>query len=212
MVDCKQDENSPQSNQMLSDGGVNEMTPRALMLDETSLRRLIAINEPFAHNWRGQSPLYEGRATRWFHVWPSGEGFGVYAVGSVVIEDLDEADAISVMGQLHDLYEREIFDMVHKLKDAYVEARDTAICYFIGAEHGPIKIGVSRHLESRLRDLQCASPYRLAILASVDGGFVSERRFHAKFAAHRLQGEWFDRHPDILAEISRLTEGTTHGY
>lgn len=32
-----------------------------------------------------------------------------------------------------------------------------------------------------------------------------ERAYHAMFKAHRLHGEWFEPHPDILAEIARLT-------
>jgi len=33
-----------------------------------------------------------------------------------------------------------------------------------------------------------------------------ERAYHRQFAAHRLHGEWFAPHPDILAEIDRLKE------
>ena len=31
-----------------------------------------------------------------------------------------------------------------------------------------------------------------------------EKEYHPRFAEHRLHGEWFHPHPDILAEIDRL--------
>lgn len=36
----------------------------------------------------------------------------------------------------------------------------------------------------------------------------AERDYHARFAAHRLRGEWFAPHPDILAEIEHLNGGS----
>lgn len=76
--------------------------------------------------------------------------------------------------------------------------------YFIAADHGPIKIGRAIRPESRLADLQCGYPYRLKVLATIRGGNGLERGYHERFAEHRLEGEWFDRHPEILAEIDRL--------
>ena len=55
--------------------------------------------------------------------------------------------------------------------------------YFIGGAQGPIKIGISVAPAKRLKGLQTGYPYRLRLLAV---------------------GEWFERHPDILAEIDRL--------
>lgn len=78
--------------------------------------------------------------------------------------------------------------------------------YFIGADSGPVKIGYSVNPKVRMRQLQAASPRRLKILAQVIGEPEDERAYHARFAAHRLHGEWFERHPDILAEIDRLTQ------
>lgn len=76
--------------------------------------------------------------------------------------------------------------------------------YFIGGDMGLIKIGLARDPERRLRTLQCGSPIPLRILASGPGSARDERMYHARFASHRLHGEWFTRHPDILAEIERL--------
>lgn len=76
--------------------------------------------------------------------------------------------------------------------------------YFIGPEAGPIKIGFASRLEFRLRDLQLANALPLIVHASVEGSPKLERDYHRWFAAHRLHGEWFEPHPDILAEIERL--------
>lgn len=80
-----------------------------------------------------------------------------------------------------------------------------ATVYFIGSEAGPIKIGYSLRPETRLRDLRLGSPVALDIMAAVEGSPSMERAYHALFAEHRLHGEWFAPHPDILAEIDRLT-------
>jgi hypothetical protein len=80
--------------------------------------------------------------------------------------------------------------------------------YFVGGDVGGIKIGTAREPSRRLADLQCGSPVRLAILAVVSGTHELELEYHRRFAAHRLHGEWFERHPDILAEIERLAHLT----
>lgn len=79
--------------------------------------------------------------------------------------------------------------------------------YFIGGDHGAIKIGRSVNVEVRLRTIQTHSPVPLRILATIEGG-SRERLYHKIFAAHRLHGEWFAPHPDILAEIDRLKEAS----
>jgi hypothetical protein len=80
-----------------------------------------------------------------------------------------------------------------------------ATIYFIGPEDGPIKIGWASRLKFRLRDLELANAFPLVVWATVEGPVKLEREYHKQFKAHRLHGEWFARHPDILAEIARLT-------
>jgi hypothetical protein len=77
--------------------------------------------------------------------------------------------------------------------------------YFIGGDTGAIKIGWAKDSAVRLKEHQCGSPIKLAILATVTGTLKDERAYHRRFAAHRLHGEWFARAPDILAEIERLS-------
>lgn len=77
--------------------------------------------------------------------------------------------------------------------------------YMIRSGAGPIKIGVSSNPVQRLRGLQTAHPWRLELLCIVPGGCALEAVYHAQFAEHRLEGEWFNPAPGILAEIERLS-------
>lgn len=83
---------------------------------------------------------------------------------------------------------------------------DERVVYFIASEAGQIKIGIANDPEKRIRTLQTSHPAKLSILATCPGGQAKEREYHQRFAAHRLHGEWFERHPDILEEIERLSE------
>lgn len=76
--------------------------------------------------------------------------------------------------------------------------------YFIGSPGGPIKIGFATNPPVRLQEIQVGSPVELTILCLAEGGSKLEKTYHAKFAQHRLIGEWFSPHPDILAEVNRL--------
>jgi Meiotically up-regulated gene 113 len=40
----------------------------------------------------------------------------------------------------------------------------------------------------------------------VPGTLQTEREIHAKFAAHRLHGEWFEATPELLAFIAEQQE------
>lgn len=68
--------------------------------------------------------------------------------------------------------------------------------YFIQAgEHGPIKIGVATDPEHRRQMLQTGNSadliLRAAIPGSGHGALKLERKLHDRFAAGRMQGEWF---------------------
>jgi hypothetical protein len=79
-------------------------------------------------------------------------------------------------------------------------------CYFIGGEDGPIKIGSSRSPMRRLREIRRDFIEPMKLLATTNGGQERERYYHTLFAAHRVEGEWFERVPEIEAEIARLNE------
>lgn len=81
----------------------------------------------------------------------------------------------------------------------------TTAVYFIRSPQG-IKIGVSNNPEGRLRVLQTSHTEPLELLAFIEGGKDLESEYHERFAEHRIRGEWFSPHPNILAEIERLSK------
>ena len=78
------------------------------------------------------------------------------------------------------------------------------IVYFIGGDVGPIKIGMTASAANRLARIQSTCPFPVRVLASMPGGRSEEMRLHRQFAASRLHGEWFERSPELLAEIAAL--------
>jgi hypothetical protein len=79
------------------------------------------------------------------------------------------------------------------------------LVYFIRGAGGAIKIGFTQQpLKGRLKCIQNGSPVRLEVLAVRPASQECERAYHRRYARHRLHGEWFKPHPDILAEIDRL--------
>lgn len=108
--------------------------------------------------------------------------------------------------------------MKHALRmiESHVEARAASVAedpglltlpgwelgrvYFIQAasREGLVKIGFTRKdLSQRLREIQGASPIRLAVRASIAGDLDLERRLHRYFDEHRVYGEWFEPVPTI---------------
>jgi hypothetical protein len=74
--------------------------------------------------------------------------------------------------------------------------------YFIQAENGLIKIGVSESPHGRLQALQTGSPVRLRLVGMIAGaGASGEAELHAKFAEYREHGEWFRPSADLLRFI-----------
>lgn len=82
--------------------------------------------------------------------------------------------------------------------------RKEPVVYFAQAANGLIKIGTTGFIDERMKILAGQSPVAITLLATVQGARADEFVYHARFAAHRRHGEWFEPHPDILAEIARL--------
>lgn len=79
-----------------------------------------------------------------------------------------------------------------------------SVVYFIQAiSGGPIKIGFTRNLTTRLAALQNSHPERLIVVAAFPGGPAEEGELHHKFKAVRVNGEWYEPSSDLLAEIER---------
>lgn len=79
--------------------------------------------------------------------------------------------------------------------------------YFIQAATGQVKIGTARCVQNRLSGLRTMSPVGLTLLATTEGGRTIEAVYHARFAEHRLHGEWFEANPAIMSEVDRILSG-----
>lgn len=77
--------------------------------------------------------------------------------------------------------------------------------YFIGPENGPIKIGKAKNVKHRLSGIQVGYPHKLFIHGVMLASPRAETALHAKFSSARLNGEWFERTPEILAYIDKNT-------
>jgi hypothetical protein len=74
--------------------------------------------------------------------------------------------------------------------------------YFIAeGPRGAIKIGVTDDPAKRLAALQIGNSRPLRCLGLIDGDAYVESKWHRRFAAQRISGEWFKRTPELVAAI-----------
>jgi len=85
-----------------------------------------------------------------------------------------------------------------------------SVVYFVRpiGELGPVKIGWTTLIHDRMSALNCWSPVQLEIAATIPGGLILERRFHAKFLASRDHGEWFAWTPELGETIDAILAGS----
>lgn len=75
--------------------------------------------------------------------------------------------------------------------------------YFVQAGNGgPIKIGRTGDLGSRLRELQTASPFELSLL----GVMPEESDLHQAFQDGLIRGEWFQPTHQLMEYIERFAQ------
>lgn len=83
--------------------------------------------------------------------------------------------------------------------------RDAKYTYFMrNKRNGLIKIGMSFDPEDRRGRLSASGELDMEILLTLRDGNL-EGCYHQHFADLRVEGEWFEPHPDIFAEIERLS-------
>lgn len=75
--------------------------------------------------------------------------------------------------------------------------------YFIQSSYNRlIKIGYSRKIKTRMKDLQNSSPDELILLLLIKGN--REKELHEKFRPYRKHGEWFEPSREILQYLLDL--------
>ncbi len=83
-------------------------------------------------------------------------------------------------------------------------ARTTCLYFVQEQQGGHIKIGVSLDPRARIRTMQVHNPVDLKVLGLFVVNQTTEREAHWMFRDHRVRGEWFTPHEDILAYIETL--------
>lgn len=84
------------------------------------------------------------------------------------------------------------------------------VVYFVqGMEGGPIKIGYTNNLDSRLRTMQCGSPSILLVLAYMPGTPHIEAGLHLQYDDLKVRKtgcgrEWFYPEPALMSFISEI--------
>jgi len=76
--------------------------------------------------------------------------------------------------------------------------------YFVQAASGPIKIGATVDIGTRILELQVSQWERLSLLGIFH---AKERDVHDQFAHLRLRGEWFRPEQDLLDFIAANASG-----
>lgn len=86
-----------------------------------------------------------------------------------------------------------------------IRRRSERWVYFIQVgEAGPIKIGITKDVKSRLSNLQCGHTEALRLLHHMAGTGTDEAALHERFHSLRISGEWFRPDPALLAQIEGL--------
>lgn len=80
--------------------------------------------------------------------------------------------------------------------------------YFVQQSHdGPIKVGWSRNIPRRMRQLQTAQGQPLRLLGHIETQDASlEKVFQERLSKHHLQGEWFEGTSAVLEAICSLID------
>lgn len=82
-----------------------------------------------------------------------------------------------------------------------------SVVYFVRESlRGAIKIGVSKHVKKRAKELGYGMPYTVTVLAVTEGGRGVEALLHMRFSHARIKGEWFHPVPELLEYIEKHCE------
>jgi len=81
------------------------------------------------------------------------------------------------------------------------------VIYFI-SNGNRIKIGITKNIKRRLKDLQTGNANNLRLIAEEysDNDAKRELNLHLKFAKDRLVGEWFYPSKQLLKYINKISK------
>jgi len=65
---------------------------------------------------------------------------------------------------------------------------------------GLVKVGYSKNPSKRLKALQTSSPSTLKLLATKEGNYTTESKFHKAYQKDHIRGEWYRLSPQIMED------------
>ncbi len=96
---------------------------------------------------------------------------------------------------------------INKKQKVYIE-----VVYLMESKMtGLWKIGTSKNVKKRRRQLELAQGCEIELLKAIPGGVVLERLLHEKFSEYRTIGEWFTPVNEIKDTFNSISEGNTNG-
>jgi hypothetical protein len=78
-----------------------------------------------------------------------------------------------------------------------------------GGPEGLLKIGFSKNPWARVSDMQTSNAERIELLATERGTLDDERALHERFAADRVNGEWFAPSQEIMGYVAGIRSSKT---
>ncbi len=81
------------------------------------------------------------------------------------------------------------------------------VYFFQRGTGGPIKIGYTRSVTTRFKQIQQSCPEKLINLGCIDGGINKERELHHLFQDYRINGEWYTPNVTVVNHIMELITG-----
>lgn len=104
----------------------------------------------------------------------------------------------------------EIISQMERYGGTIIKPREeSSFIYFIqSGKDGPIKIGTTNNVESRLGDIRVLNPQKIKLLKSIKGTQKYEKEIHRKFKNDRIKGEWFRLSSDLIEFINSLPENS----
>lgn len=129
-------------------------------------------------------------------------------------DSIPDGAATYPISAMHLLYPEEYAQAVEQLAEektpaSLPEPDHSGFVYVLSAPNHRCKIGRTQDPNSRLRQLEHASPYELEplVLIKTDNMYALEKRLHLKYVEKRVRGEWFELDSKDIEYLKGLANG-----
>lgn len=121
------------------------------------------------------------------------------------LETLPAEAPVTVTANTENRWSRPIVTPRAAMTQARKAQKTGGAIYFVQAEAtSDVKIGFSTNIQKRIKALVTGSSSGLVLLGAMPGTVFDEKALHKRFSQHRLQGEWFRNHPEVMGYINEI--------